>query len=962
MTSFAEAFVRLHVDQKALRSDTEAALRGTDVHGAGVKAGQSWAKGFGSRAVHVSNVITGAMAGGAVAVGAASVKMAIGFQEAMTTLSTGAGVAEKDLGVIGEGIKKISVLTGTTTGELIKGEFMIASAGFTGASGLKILKAAAEGAKTGNADLATVTDAVTTAMKDYHVGADGAAKVTSQLVAVVSHGKTHLTDLATSLSKILPTASSLGLGLDQVGGAMATMTGEGVTARLAATHLNVALLAMASPGATAAKTMKALGTSSRQVSDTLTKKGLVAALDLVQKAALKAGPQGSAAYVGAMKAMMGGSAGLAVALQLTGKHMTDLVANTKAVGGASADAKGRVEGFALVQKDAAFKLSQFSAEGKVAAINIGEKLLPALTATMGFVSGHTGLVLGMAGAFGGLAIAVSVGAKAWKAYLAIQKFATEQAIGTRIELGLLKIQTLAQAAASKIAAAGQWLLNLAMDANPIGIVVLAIVALIAIFVVLWVKCKWFRDFWKGLWHDIVGIAKAAWNFIQNAAGAVFGWLKQNWPLVLGILTGPVGLAAALIIKYWDKIKAAAVIVWNGIKTVVGTVIHDIRVAFAFFVDKILGFLGMILKGAATAFGWIPVIGGPLKRAAAKFDEFRRNVNRSLAGINGQNVNVGVHFATSFASPAGGHKPLATGGLVTGPGTGTSDTAGLYALSDKEYVHNAAAVAYYGVAFMDAVNRRRFPRMAAGGIPGVGVATSLPAAGVIQAAVMPPVLELAKIWAKHNLMGAFSTALGMAIAQTAQSYVGRVPYVWGGTSTSGWDCSGMVLNILSRFGFRPPRTAAEQQAWARPTLAPYVGGLAFFGGADGTPTAAGHVGIIVGPNRMANAYGTGFGTIDSSFASGGAFGGFGIPPGHRFDKGGWLSEAIAGVGLQTGAPYMFHGGEGVTTESGLADLRGLLIGVIEAVDRNAYVTADGVAMAIGGAAHTAAHRAEWSPRG
>src|SRR5258708_80575 len=106
------------------------------------------------------------MAGGALTVGVASVKMAIGFQEAMTTLSTGAGVAEKDLRVIGDGIKKISVQTGTTTDQLIKGEFMIASAGFTGASSLKILRAAAEGAKTGNADLATVTAAVTTAMKD----------------------------------------------------------------------------------------------------------------------------------------------------------------------------------------------------------------------------------------------------------------------------------------------------------------------------------------------------------------------------------------------------------------------------------------------------------------------------------------------------------------------------------------------------------------------------------------------------------------------------------------------------------------------------------------------------------------------------------------------------------------------------------------------------------------------------
>src|SRR5258708_39579737 len=106
------------------------------------------------------------MAGGALTVGVASVKMAIGFQEAMTTLSTGAGVAEKDLRVIGDGIKKISVQTGTTTDELLEGEFMIAAAGCTGATSLKILRASAEGAKTGNAALANVTDAGTTAHND----------------------------------------------------------------------------------------------------------------------------------------------------------------------------------------------------------------------------------------------------------------------------------------------------------------------------------------------------------------------------------------------------------------------------------------------------------------------------------------------------------------------------------------------------------------------------------------------------------------------------------------------------------------------------------------------------------------------------------------------------------------------------------------------------------------------------
>ncbi len=859
MTSFAEAFVRLHVDGKSLREDTVKALKGADTKKAGATAGQSWAKGFGSQAKHVSNVITSAMAGGALTVGVASVKMAIGFQEAMTTLSTGAGVAEKDLRVIGDGIKKISVQTGTTTDQLIKGEFMIASAGFTGASSLKILRAAAEGAKTGNADLATVTDAVTTAMKDYGVGAGGATKVTSQLVAIVSHGKTHLTDLATSLSKILPTASSLGLSFGQVGGAMATMTGEGVSARLAATHLNVALLAMAAPNSVAAKTMGALGLSSQKLSDTLTKKGLIAALGLVQKAALKAGPQGSAAYVGAMKAMMGGSAGLAVALQLTGKHMTTLVANTKAVGAASGDAKGRVQGFALVQKDAAFKLAQFSAEGKVAAINIGEKLLPALTSTMGFVSGHTGLVLGMAGAFAGLAIAVSVGTKAYEGYILISKLAAATSARLWITTLAVRAGDIALAAGAKLAAAGQWLLNLAMDANPIGLVVIAIVALIAIFVVLWVKCKWFRDFWKRLWHDITNWAVDAWHGIRAAALAVWDWLKQNWPLLLGILTGPIGLAVALIFKYWDKIKAATAALITKITGFFAPAVHWLFDAGKNLITGLFNGAWNIIKGVGS---WVAKIGGAIINAVKSF--------------------FGIHSPSSVFFGLGTH-------LMTG----------LF----KGMVHGAGGLAKWVVSQIKNIGGDLLSALLALLGFGGGGASGSPgkAAGTYEqyaASIMPSfgwspreMQALIPLWNQEsgwnpNAQNPTSTAYG--IAQFLDST--WAPY--GPKTSSGYK------QVFYGEEYIRDRYGDPAAAWAHEQAFNWYG--------SGTKSALPGW-AVVGEN--------GPGAELIRLRGGEPI----IPLGNRFDKGGWLHEAVAGVGLRSGQGYAFHAGEAVTSERGLADL-------------------------------------------
>ncbi|QNU67487.1 C40 family peptidase [Ruminiclostridium herbifermentans] len=48
----------------------------------------------------------------------------------------------------------------------------------------------------------------------------------------------------------------------------------------------------------------------------------------------------------------------------------------------------------------------------------------------------------------------------------------------------------------------------------------------------------------------------------------------------------------------------------------------------------------------------------------------------------------------------------------------------------------------------------------------------------------------------------------AIISTAKSFIG-VPYVWGGTTASGFDCSGYIQYVLSKNGISVPRTAAEQ---------------------------------------------------------------------------------------------------------------------------------------------------------
>lgn len=90
----------------------------------------------------------------------------------------------------------------------------------------------------------------------------------------------------------------------------------------------------------------------------------------------------------------------------------------------------------------------------------------------------------------------------------------------------------------------------------------------------------------------------------------------------------------------------------------------------------------------------------------------------------------------------------------------------------------------------------------------------------------------------------------AIISTAQKYMG-VPYVWGGTTTDGFDCSGFTQYVMQQNGISLPRTAAEQFAVGTPVDKGNLqtGDLVFF---TTYKPGASHVGIYMGDGNFINA--------------------------------------------------------------------------------------------------------------
>jgi hypothetical protein len=106
----------------------------------------------------------------------------------------------------------------------------------------------------------------------------------------------------------------------------------------------------------------------------------------------------------------------------------------------------------------------------------------------------------------------------------------------------------------------QTILNTVMAANPILLVVVAIAALVASIIWAYKNVQWFHDA-----VDALGdVFQLVFGSILAVVQGVWNWVKDNWPLLLAVLTGPIGMAVLIITTYWDQIKAVVMGVFNWI--------------------------------------------------------------------------------------------------------------------------------------------------------------------------------------------------------------------------------------------------------------------------------------------------------------------------------------------------------------------------------------------------------------
>lgn len=310
-----------------------------------------------------------------VAAGAASVKLAMDFEESMHQMSALAGISRKQVTAWSDEVLKLAPAMGKAPKELADALYFIASSGVPAAKAMSVLEASAKASAAGLGETEVVADAVTSAMNAYASTNLTAAEATDILVATVREGKGEATAIAAVIGQLLPLASELGVGFEEVGGSIAQMTRLGMPAAEAGTALQAVMSGLLKPSVGAADKLKSVGLSAAGLRDQLANQGVLSVLDTLNEK-FHGNTDAIAEVFPNIRALRG-------ALALAGKAGGDTAEVFKGV----ADSAGALDhAFEETQQGSAFKFRQSLAQLQVTGITLGNTLMPAFIGLLNVIN------------------------------------------------------------------------------------------------------------------------------------------------------------------------------------------------------------------------------------------------------------------------------------------------------------------------------------------------------------------------------------------------------------------------------------------------------------------------------------------------------------------------------------------------------------------------------------------------
>lgn len=558
--------------EKAQKDFGTAAAQAIKEAGAKIEEYGGKVEGVGKKLMPVSGV--------AAATGTALTKMAWDFEDGMAKVSTIADTTEVPISDLEKQIKQLSDSTGVEAGEIAENVYNAISAGQKTGDAVNFVSKATDLARAGFAETGDALDVLSTIMNAYGLEASEVDKVSNDLIMTQNLGKTTVAELSSSMGKVIPTAKSTGVNLDELCGAYAVMTSNGVATAETTTYLNSMLNELGKQGSTAANAFAAGTEHIKEGGLTMAEAmeqgwSLSDVLSVLDEQAAASGTSinnmfssaeaGKAANIlwdnaekfnGAVEEIQGSTTATSDALGNleTSGHKTEVAINQIKNAGLefgqtiSAMLAPALQKLAEYIRNAKEKLDGMDDGQKQAIVTIGlivAAIGPALVIIGKVITavGTIGTGVGsLVGFVGGTVVPLITGT-IMPALSGLWALITGAIMTALSGLGALITGTVMPALS------GLWALMLA---NPISIVIAAIAAIVAAFVLLWNKCEGFRNFWINLFSSVKstvvdaknnvlstfdgiknGISsriEGAKNSVHNAIENIKGFFNFSWSL------------------------------------------------------------------------------------------------------------------------------------------------------------------------------------------------------------------------------------------------------------------------------------------------------------------------------------------------------------------------------------------------------------------------------------------------
>lgn len=374
-------------------------------------------------------------------------------------------------------------------------------------------------------NLALTADIVSDDLTAFGMSADQAGHMADVFAATATNSNTNTQLLGDTFKYAGAVAGALGYKLEDVAVATGMMANAGIKGEQAGTSLRAIMTRMVAPTKESGTAMDALGISVTNA-DGSVKPFAQTIAELRQKFAGLSDSE-KAQYA----SMIAGKEGMSGFLALVNGSDSDFDKLVKAIQNSDGAAKRMAK---TMNANARGALIQLQSAIESAQISIGNVFLPILASSATAVAelagrfaewaGENPQVVATLAAIAGAITAVIVGLLAFSVAVSMFNYIT-----TSVRLFQAAMQS-AQIA-TKLLTVAQAALNFVMSMNPIGIVIIAVMALVAALMVLYNQSETVRNFIDWAAQSIAEAFNEAWAAICEGISAAASWIISQWQAI-----------------------------------------------------------------------------------------------------------------------------------------------------------------------------------------------------------------------------------------------------------------------------------------------------------------------------------------------------------------------------------------------------------------------------------------------